>query len=107
MENPIQQVLAAERETSREILEQRAAADRAVSAARQSAKALLEKTERRVNGAIARFEQQALEAREARAAAIRERAAQQMHSYFEQIDSQLSDIVSAAFAANWPARKDD
>ena len=66
MENPIQQVLAAERETSREILEQRAAADRAVSAARQSAKALLEKTERRVNGAIARFEQQALKTREAR-----------------------------------------
>lgn len=107
MDNPIQQVLAAEQDASREILEARAAAERSVSAARRSAKGLLDKTEQRLNRATARFEQHARRAREVQAAETRRLAERDMQSRFEQIDSRLAKIVATAFESNWPSAGDD
>lgn len=103
MENPIQQVLAAEKEANREILEVRAAAEQSVSKARRSAKGLLEKTEERLKRATARFEEHAMRAREAQAAEVRQLAVERMQSNYEKIDSGLTEIVAAAFEENWPS----
>jgi vacuolar-type H+-ATPase subunit H len=103
MENPIQEVLAAERDANREVLEARAAAEQAVAAARRSAKDLLEKNEQRLKNATARFEQHALQAREAQAAEVRRAASERMQSRHAEIDSRLAELVAAAFEENWPS----
>ncbi len=103
MENPIQQVLAAEKDANREILDARAAAEQEVAAARRSAKVSLEKNERRLKIATARFEQHALHAREAQAAQIRRVASERMQQSSVEIDNRLAQIVEAAFEENWPS----
>lgn len=103
MENPIQQVLAAERDANREILDARAAAEREVAAARRSAKVLLEKNERRLKSATARFEEQAQQEREAQAAQIRRVASERMQQSYVEIDNRLAQIVEAAFEESWPS----
>lgn len=103
MENPIQQVLAAERNANREILDARAAAEQGVAAARRSAKGSLERNERRLKTATVRFEQHAQRAREEQAVQIRRAACERMQRSHAEIDKRLADIVETAFDENWPS----
>ena len=102
MENPIQRVLAAEKDANREIVDARAAAEETLSAARRAAKSLLERTEQRLKRATARFEQHALQNRDAQAAQIRRTATEQIQNGHAEIDKRLKQIVRAAFEESWP-----
>lgn len=103
MHNPIQHVLAAEKEANRAILEARAEAESAVAEARREAKRLLAHNEQRLKQVCARFERAAQRDREARAAAMRRAAAEHGQATHAEIDRRLAALVQAVFEESWPS----
>jgi vacuolar-type H+-ATPase subunit H len=103
--NPIQQVLEAEKRANEEIERERTHAAQTLSEARLWARNLMTRTERRLQRAIAPFEQSSAERRNEEARALRERVAHETRQRRREMESSLDAIVDEVFRHRWPQRE--
>lgn len=102
MPNPIQQVLAAEREAREGIERAQREAEAAVSDTRRMAKQLLQRNEQRTQNALARYEKRQKKLTEVEAERLRQEASAEQKHAQTRVDKSFEVLVDETFDAFWP-----
>ena len=102
VENPIQQVLEAERAAKKQIDAARHQVASAIAAARRQAKAILSRNEARTQRVIERFEQQENKLLEAEAEKLRHASKRELDEYKTKLTNGFKQIIDETFKEFWP-----
>lgn len=102
MQNPIQQVLEAEREARERIEGARRESETALSDTRRMAKELLKRNEQRTQQALQRYEKKQKQLTEVKAEKLSRKANADLKHEQTIVDEQFEVLVDEAFDAFWP-----
>ncbi len=102
LENPIQQVLEAERAAEAQIATARQEAETAVTEARKQAPSILRRNETRTQRAVERYAEQQSHLLETKAQALRQKAEDKLGDEQVLLDEHFDQIVEEIFNDVWP-----
>jgi vacuolar-type H+-ATPase subunit H len=102
LENPIQQVLAAERAAEAEIAAAREAAEAAVTAARKRVPTIVHSNETRTQRAVERYEKQQSKMLKTKTRALRQESEAKLTDEQTLLDEHFDHIVEEIFNDVWP-----
>ncbi len=102
LENPIQQVLEAERAAEAEVAAAREAAEAAVTEARKQAPFILHRNEIRTQRAVERYEKQQSKLLTTKTRALRQQSEAKLAGEQTLLDGHFDQIVEELFRDTWP-----
>lgn len=102
LENPIQQVLKAERAAEAEIAAAREAAEKAITEARKQAPTILHRNETRTQRAVERYAKQQAKLLKTKTHALRQESEAKLADEQTLLDQHFDQIVEQIFKDIWP-----
>jgi vacuolar-type H+-ATPase subunit H len=100
--NPIQEVLAAEREAGQQVEAARGEAERVIAQARRRARTIRSRNDERTRRALAGYERAQNERRENAATELRMAAAEEFEQYESLVSGSLDELIERTFRDFWP-----